>query len=450
MASDAIEINFDGIVGPTHNYAGLSLGNLASQKHGNLASNPRQAALQGLDKMKFLMDLGVRQAVLPPQERPDVASLRRLGFTGNDAAVLEQAQRQAPELLAACGSASAMWAANAATVSPSCDSADGRVHFTPANLPTQFHRSLESATTSRVLRAIFPDESLFAHHPPLPGGPQLADEGAANHLRLAPSHGRAGVEMFVFGRNGFGEDQSAPTRFPARQTREASAAVARLHQLREGDVRFVRQNPKAIDAGAFHNDVVAVGNLNVLLYHESAFADFPADDLRRWFEKNGAGELHLIEVPERLISLSEAVASYLFNSQIVNLPDGTMNVIAPVEARESHQAVHCLGWLMGRKTPIQRVHFVDVRQSMNNGGGPACLRLRVALTPVEISRVNPSVLLDEKLFQSLRQWVQKHYREHLVPADLADPRLLVECRSALDELSGMLGLRAIYPFQCGG
>src|SRR4029077_2346121 len=105
------------------------------------------------------------------------------------AGVLREAERKDPRLLVAAYSASAMWAANAATVSPSADTADGRVHFTPANLPTQLHRSIEPPVTSAVLRQIFPEGEYFAHHDPLPASEEFADEGAANHMRLAPSHG---------------------------------------------------------------------------------------------------------------------------------------------------------------------------------------------------------------------------------------------------------------------
>ena len=271
--STQVEVNFDGLIGPTHNYAGLSRGNLASQQHRMMVSNPQEAALQGLAKMKFLADLGLKQAVLPPQERPDLQTLRRLGFSGTDGQILDRARREAPMLLAACSSASAMWTANAATVSPGADTADRRVHFTPANLVSQFHRSLEPPTTGAVLRAIFPDEAKFAHHGPLPAAPQLGDEGAANHTRLCAAHGQGGIELFVFGRSGFDSAEQGPRRFPARQTREASEAIARLHQLDPARTVFIRQNPAAIDAGAFHNDVVAVANENVLLYHADAFAD---------------------------------------------------------------------------------------------------------------------------------------------------------------------------------
>ena len=438
-----IETNFDGIPGPTHNYGGLSLGNLASVAHTNQPSNPKQAALEGLAKMKFLADLGVSQAVLPPHERPDVFALRRLGFSGSDAQVLNAAGKY-PWVLASCGSASAMWAANAATVSPSADASDGRVHFTPANLATQFHRSLEPGTTSVVLKKIFADESAFVHHDPLPSSPLFFDEGAANHLRLCPSSEEKGLEIFVFGRRASAREDSGPGRYPARQSLEASESIARLHRLDSKNMLFFQQNPEAIDAGAFHNDVVAVGNQNVLLYHARAFRDSVANQVRGWFGQNVC---HLIEVGESEIPLADAVASYIFNSQIVSLPDQTMALIAPAESRDNPRTRKFLDDLTNRDTPIRRVHFVDVRQSMNNGGGPACLRLRVQLNDRERSVVNPGVFLTDGLYESLKSWINRNYRDRLTPGDLADPELLDESRRALDELSKLLKLGSVYRFQ---
>jgi succinylarginine dihydrolase len=438
-----IETNFDAIPGPTHNYGGLSPGNLASLAHANQPSNPRQAALQGLAKMKFLARMGVSQAVLPPHERPDIFALKRLGFCGSDADVLNAAQKY-PWLLASCASASAMWAANAATVSPSADTTDGRVHFTPANLASQFHRSLEAGTTAVVLRKIFADESAFAHHEPLPGVPIFSDEGAANHMRLSSSRSEKGLEIFVFGRRGSGNVGPALTRFPARQSLEASEAVARLHQLDPQNTLFSQQNPQAIDAGAFHNDVVAVANLNVLLYHARAFAEPIADAVRAWFKNR---DVYLIEVRETEVSLSDGVSSYLFNSQIVSLPDQSMALISPIESRDNPRTREFLEKLASRGTPIRHVHFVDVRQSMKNGGGPACLRLRVQLNDRERALVNPAVFLSDALYESLVGWVNRHYRERLTPDDLADPMLLDESRRALDELTQILQLGSVYRFQ---
>jgi succinylarginine dihydrolase len=429
MSNDAIEVNFDGIVGPTHNYAGLSPGNLASQKHVNQPSHPRQAALQGLAKMKLLADMGIRQAVLPPHERPDMTALRSAGFTGSDAQVLEQAAKENPHLLAASSSSSAMWTANAATVSPSADTVDGRVHITPANLFTLFHRSLEACTTTKILKTIFADEEAFAVHPPLASTELLADEGAANHMRLTPAHGHPGTEIFVYGRD---STNRTPTKFPARQTLQASQSIANQHHLR--NAHFIQQNPAAIDAGAFHNDVVAVSNLNVLLYHTSA-----------WLTKPIVDDLYAIEVTETELPLADAVSSYLFNSQLVGTD--RMTLIAPIESQENPNARRFLEQLPQRNTPIKEIKYVDVRQSMKNGGGPACLRLRVVLTQDQITRIKPRVFLDDAQYQELTNWVTRNYRETLTPADLADPKLLEESRRALDELSQILALGPIYPFQ---
>jgi succinylarginine dihydrolase len=344
-----------------------------------------------------------------------------------------------------------MWAANAATVSPSADTADGRVHFTPANLLTQFHRSLEPQTTANALRAIFPDESCFAHHPPLPAAAPFADEGAANHTRLCPDYGQRGVEVFVYGRSAFHPDVPGPRRYPARQTREACAAVARLHELRESDTVLLRQNPEAIDAGAFHNDVVAVGNLDVLLLHAAAFADGPAavEQVRGAYSRTSGGELTVVHVSEEEVPLADAVGSYLFNSQLVRLPDRSTCLIAPTESHDNPRVAQFLDGLVGPGRPIASVRFVDVRQSMRNGGGPACLRLRVALTATELSRMNRGVLLDATLYEKLVAWVRAHYRDRLHPDDLADPKLLEESRAALDSLTRILGIGSIYRFQGG-
>jgi succinylarginine dihydrolase len=444
----ALEANFDGLVGPTHNYAGLSHGNLASQRNRAAVSRPKEAALQGLAKMKFMADLGLPQGVLPPHPRPDVGALRRMGFTGSDEDVLRSAQRDAPRLLAAACSASAMWSANAATVSPSADCADRRVHFTPANLVSQLHRSLEPAVTSRLLRAIFADEAHFAHHAPLPAADATADEGAANHTRLSAAHGSPGVELFVFGRAALDRAVVGPRELPARQTREACEALARLHLLDPARVVLLQQHPAAIDAGVFHNDVIAVGNGDVLLCHERAYAD--PDGLRllaETFERCVGAQLHVVAGREGELSYDDAVKSYLFNSQLVSLPTGGMALIAPAECRENERVQAFVGRVLAEDNPVRVAHYLDVRQSMRNGGGPACLRLRVVLTDAERAAVAPGVWLTAALYERLAAWVQTYYRDELRPDDLCDPALLRESREALDQLTAILGLGAVYDFQ---
>ena len=436
-------MNFDGLVGPTHNYAGLAFGNVASQRHRQAVSSPKSAALQGLGKMKMLADLGVRQAVLPPQPRPDVALLRALGFSGSDADVLARAAQDAPGVLAAAASASSMWAANAATVAPSADTADHRVHFTPANLISHAHRAIEADATAAALKAIFPDASRFQHHPPLAGAIQFSDEGAANHTRLCGAFGGPGVELFVYGRKSLGQVSAGPSRYPARQTYEASAAIARRHRLDPRRVMLVQQNPLAIDAGVFHNDVIAVGNQGVFVCHEQAYVDQPAalDALRRVFRRTCGDDLVVIEVKADDLSLDDAVNTYLFNSQLVTLRDGAMALICPAECRDHAAAAAVIDRIVAADdNPIAGVHHVDTRQSMQNGGGPACLRLRIVLTDEELAAMHPGVMLTDERYAKLTAWVQRHYRDELSPADLADPQLLIECRDALAELLHILAL----------
>lgn len=441
----AYEVNFDGLVGPTHNYAGLSFGNIASARHAQGISNPKAAAQQGLAKMQKMAELGVVQAVLPPQERPDVATLRRIGFTGSDHAVIAKASRQEPALFAACCSASSMWTANAATVAPSADTADRRVHFTPANLVSKFHRALEVPTTARIFQAIFTDPHYFVHHAPLPAGEQFSDEGAANHTRLCRTYGESGLHVFVYGRSA-STAGILPQRFPARHTLEAARAVARLHQLDPKRVVFAQQNPEVIDVGVFHNDVIAVGNETVLFYHKEAFlnANNVVNEIQTQFAPD---ELHLIEVPGERVTVAEAVTTYLFNSQLLTLPDGTMAIVVPTECEENANVKEYLNEVVAARNPIAQVHYVELRESMKNGGGPACLRQRVVLTDDELKQVNRSVFLEKKLFERLNDWIERYYRDRLKADDLADPQLLDESRTALDELTGMLHLGSVYPFQ---
>ena len=408
------EINFDGIVGPSHNYAGLSLGNLASTRHAGEISSPRAAALQGLDKMRANLALGLAQGIFVPPPRPADAWLERLGTT------IEAAD---PVLAANAMSASFMWAANAATVSPAPDCADGKCHLTVANLRTMAHRSHEWPATLAQLRVAFADDA-FTVHEPVPTA--FGDEGAANHMRFASSHDAPAVEVFVYGVSGGA--------YPARQHLEASRAIARLHRLDPARTLFVEQSAEAIAAGAFHNDVVAVANERVLFAHEQAFADKSA-----FFGQLAAlvPDLEIVEVAERDVPIADAIRSYLFNSQLVTPPDGAMTLVAPTECRETPSVAAWIERHLASNGAIRRVEFVDVRQSMANGGGPACLRLRVAC---DASAVDPRFLVDEAKLDLLADVIGRHWPEEIAAAELQKPSLIASVRAARAALLDALEL----------
>lgn len=393
------EINFDGIVGPSHNYAGLSPGNLASARNAGAVSFPRAAALQGIEKMRGNLRLGLKQGILLPHWRPDGAWLAQLGT---------DIGRAEPHIRAAALSASAMWAANAATVSPAADTADGLTHLTVANLLTMPHRSHEWPQTLAQLQIAFSARDTFMVHPPIPA--PFGDEGAANHMRLCPRHDEPGIEIFVHGRSG------GP--FPARQHVEASKAVARRHGLDPARTLFVQQSEAAIAAGAFHNDVVAVANEGVLFAHEQAFADST-----RFYEalREAMPSVQIIEVPAAAVSLADAIGSYLFNAQLVTLPDGGMALVLPTEARMIGSVWRWLEDMVAGNGPIRRIIPVDVRQSMANGGGPACLRLRVVADPTDI---DPRFLVDEAQLDRIAALVARYWPERIAPDELDDTRLI--------------------------
>lgn len=416
--SKLVEINFDGIVGPSHNFAGLSLGNLAATANAGKVAHPREAALQGLAKMRANLDLGLAQGIFLPLDRPDETWLAALGtnMLGADNALRANAL-----------SASAMWAANAATVSPAPDTADGRCHLTCANLVTMPHRSHEWPGTLAQLRLAFADSRHFAVHAPVP--PPFGDEGAANHMRLCANHGAPGIEVFVYGEAG------GP--FPARQHREASAAVARLHGLDPARTVFAQQSPEAIAAGAFHNDVVAVANERVLFTHEQAFAD-PSALYERLRAK--LPEVEIVEVPAAAVNLADAISSYLFNAQLVTLPEGGMALILPTEARANVRVWSWLEGLIARNGPIRRLVPVEVRESMSNGGGPACLRLRVVADP---ATVDPRFLVDAAKLATIEDVIAATWPVEIAPKDLDKPALWAGVREARSALLKTLDLNEL-------
>ena len=434
------EINFDGIIGPTHNYAGLSQGNLASQKNLHQTSNPQAAALQGLDKMRLIMEQGIPQGFFLPHERPHIPTLRKLGFGGTDEEVINQVAKKNPALLKNIYSASSMWAANAATFSPSIDSYDQNIHITPANLNSMFHRSIEHEFTKVQLELMFGVAAQV--HIPIKNISGYGDEGAANHLRVSAQHLTPGFQIFVFGSSAFEVHQG----IIARQAEEISQAVSSQHQLDPDRVLFLKQNEQAINSGSFHNDIVSLANEEVFIFHQEAFADRVELERALHHLKDHVKGFHPIEILSEDISLDNLVSSYLLNSQLITVKNNEMMMLLPEEV-QNHP--NCMRWLDEIKTssPIKHLEFVDIRQSMMNGGGPACLRFKTVVNSDEFDQINKKFILSPEKLMNMRALVSKHFRDKLNPEDLLDIKLMQESFSFLDELTQLLELGCIYHFQ---
>lgn len=419
----SFEVNFDGLVGPTHNYAGLAHGNIHSATNKSKPSNPREAALQGLDKMKMMYDLGYKQAIIPPQERPLI----------ND---YDDYQNMAIN-----ASASSMWVANSSTVAPSTDSENGKLNLITANLNFTHHRRIEAPQTFITLNKIFNDTSKFLIHSPIDSDGELDDEGAANHTRFCKSYEDEGLHFFVYGKSSDSSEDS-PTKYPARQTLEASKKVAETMQIK--NAVFAQQSAESIDAGVFHHDVIGVGNKNLYFYHEKALAE-EAETIAK-LQDSFNGTLNFVCVKEHQVPMNLAVDTYLFNSQLVEYKGGHM-LIAPIRCRRNPLVRKYLQSITDKHNLIKKVRYVNLEQSLYNGGGPACLRLRVTMNEDEFSALHPGIIFTDKLHLRLRKWVNEYYMGNLIYEDLLVPSYIKRCRDALYELTDILDLGDLYQFQ---
>lgn len=443
MPEKHYELNFDGIPGPTHLFAGLAHGNIASELNEGLESNPKAAAKQSLEKIKFINSLGIKEAIIPPQIRPDFFLLKVMGYDGSRSEVLKQVLENDHKLFKSILSSSFMWTANAGTVSPSPDTLDGKLHITTANLKGNFHRSLESQNTYKYFRQVFATND-FKLHAPLHS--LLLDEGAANHTRLCKDYGEPGLELFTYGYSAVKALETLPQKYPARQSLEASLEIINTHQLEEEKIILAQQNPEAIDAGVFHNDVISTGNKNLFLYHEKSFANQSQviEELNEKYKKLNNKDLILLEVKDSEIPLAEIVSSYLFNSQIIN-PNNqeAMNLVCPLECKENPKVKKYIEEkiIQNPNIPIDKVHYLDLRESMRNGGGPACLRLRVVMSESQIKNTKQEIFYSDELYQKLNQWVDKFYPDKLNLELLLNEDFIDQLHQAYLELENTFKLK---------
>ncbi len=416
------EVIFIGLPGTTHHYGGLSNDNVASGMNRGSESSPKQAALQVIALARYLGSIGIKVGILPPQQRPFLPVLEEKGYNISDVpiAILEQVS-----------SSSFMWAANAATVTPAWDSADHKLHLSVANLHTNPHRRIEAQATYNIMAQLFRNVPDAIVHPPLDAGQGFLDEGAANHMLLAPSHAEAGLHVFVYGK---------------RQNLAASKEIAQLHNIPDTQLLFLEQNPDVISKGVFHNDVIAVSNENLLLAHERAYKGGLEDiaQIKKAYNGLHPGKpLQAIIINDDDLSVEEAVHSYFFNSQVVTKASGKMAVIAPMELQNLFSGKAAI--LMEKiradaSNTIDEVQYLDLRQSMRNGGGPACLRLRATLSAAQLSALeqNTGIIAGETMLAELEKLVEYYYPQTLTPEGLRDAKIYSNCKELLTHLSMLM------------
>lgn len=441
------EINIDALVGPTHHFGGLGVGNVASQQHAYRTSRPREAALQGLRKAALVASLGVPQYIFLPPPRPRLKWLHELGLGVDSTEHLSSEQLSAalqiaPQAFSAAFSCAFMWAANMATVSAACDCRDRRLHITPANLISSWHRASESTERAIDLKRLLGLQDNCTIHPPLSSIVPLRDEGAANHMRLSDPTGKIGFNIFVYGDDS--ELASHDWKFLPRQTRAACEAIARRHQLDPARTFFLQQHPAAISAGVFHNDVIATSHASLLIHHELAFydAEQQLQRLDESFRQTTGAPLLRMEISNSDLPIDEAVQSYFFNSQVITPHTHTssnhtsqMVLISPQQCQRIASTGRLIERLVASSdNPIEEVHYVSLEQSMAGGGGPACLRLRIPLAHDDIERLPRQLRLDRLLEERLAVAIERWYPESLELTDLCSVAFVRELSQISDHL----------------
>src|SRR6056297_3662393 len=427
-----VEVQIDRLVGPTHHFGGLGVGNVASQLHAGEVSNPAAAARQGLEKMRLVAGYGVPQWILPPQPRPHLDLLESAGFQGSNEDALAATLQQAPKLLSAAMSSSAMWMANAATVTVNPEL---QIVLTIANLDASVHRAIEPSRSQQDLERILPLPCRLLS--PLIGGAAMRDEGAANHMRLSDRQLIRSIDVLVYG-----DQEPMPSRHWPRQTRHCCESIARRHGLPPQNVFLLKQHPRAIDAGAFHNDVVAMSHQNLLIRHQWAYAESDAQmqQIERRFKEVSGRKLIRIEVPDQTLSLQDAVETYLFNSQIISPAEADRKpvLIAPVEVQQHQAASQLVDSWCSATGIFERVEFVDLGQSMFGGGGPACLRLRVPMPASQIAAMPAASRWSDQLDERLQQIIDETYPSSVRLSDLCDSELIAQAHRAQQQLAAAL------------
>ena len=180
---------------------------------------------------------------------------------------------------------------------------------------------------------------------------------------------------------------------------------------------------------------------SLMVVHEQSFIPEHQEQVRRYLTERN--DVQYYEVKQDELSVADAVSTYLFNSELLETAPGKFTLIAPSECSNHAGVARVVERLQGQGA-LDTVHYLDVRESMRNGGGPACLRLRVVLTPEQERAMHQGVVYNPEMHNRLAGWVTTHYRDRLVFDDLRDPELVRELDRAYNELEGLLDMKGLY------
>ncbi|SEI00219.1 succinylarginine dihydrolase [Rheinheimera pacifica] len=403
-----LQLNISELPGPTFMYSGLSKDNVASVQNKHLVANPLKFAQLSLQRMRLLLDEGVPQVIFPPHRRPDMQALEVCGFTGDMSHMISSADKFSNGYLESLLAASSVWTANAATVTPSADSEDGKVHITTANLNSHYHRSIEASQTHAKLARLFSDDKFFCLHQALPGHSRFSDEGAANHMRFHVEAENRGLNVFVYS-----NDPDNPEFVQGRQTLWASKAICQLHALPDSKVLLQKQSKEAISRGIFHNDIISMNSHDLLVFHQQAYEDHES-----LIEKLMAQGICCVEIKAEEFSLEHALKTYFFNSEFISGKDGGLVLVMSKSCQHDAKVQVQLDRIQTAYSKEIKTMYVDLDDSLRNGGGPACLRLRVQLNQEQFSAIPSQFLLTQNKLEALQEVVTRFYRESLSYEDV--------------------------------
>ena len=368
------QVFIDTIPGPTNHFGGHAVGNIASMNSKNNILNPQKAALEWLEKVKKVAMIGGNQFVLPPQRRP--LTHKKKTLTQSDI------------------SSSFIWMANAGLFIPRIDTQLENNQFIPANMKQSEHRNIEHPFHQYWLKKIL-KYSKCNFHKIL----DINDEGSANSIRLWHKKNQCGVNIFVYGKPN--------ARYPIRQSKSSCEKIINITKPRH--YILLEQTKEAIDAGVFHNDVIAFGFKNTIICHEKAFSNQKQElkKLKKIFTNSLNAPLNIVEIANNSLSLNAAVKTYLFNSQVIEI-NNKFELICPIEVKENPNSYKITEkWVTNGL--FNKVHFVNIKSSLKNGGGPACLRLCLYLNDNEVKKIPTKFKLDKTKYKKISKIILEHY-----------------------------------------